>query len=128
MKDAERFAIFARRANFFGEGDFRFALKNCQRRAQLVRSVSDEAALAFECCVEAFEKAIESCGEAAEFIVRILDWQGIVNGGFADVIGLRGDVRDGSKGLARHEIATGRGKKNWEWNRPTERDAESFKA
>src|SRR5258708_34492031 len=100
MKDAERFAIFARRANFFGEGDFRFALKNCQRRTQLVRSVSDEAALAFECCVEAFEKAIESCGEAAGFIVRIRDWQAIVNGGCADGIGVDGTVTRGETALS----------------------------
>ncbi len=116
MEDAERFTIFVRRADFFGEGDFRFALKNCQRRAQLVRSVSDEAALAFECGVEPVEKAIESCGQAAEFILRILDWQAIVNGGFADVIGLRGHVRDGNKPLARQKIATGRSKKDCEWN------------
>src|SRR5258708_37838690 len=115
MKDAERFAIFARRANFFGEGDFRFALKNCQRRAQLVRSVSDEAALAFECGVEPVEKAIESCGQAAEFILRILDWQAIVNGGFADVIGLRGHARDGSKTLARPKKASGRSEKDCVW-------------
>src|SRR4029077_3522792 len=85
-----------------------------------------EAALAFECCVEPVEKAIESCGEAAEFIARILDWQAIVNGGFADVLGLCGHVRDGSKTLARQKIATGRSKKDCEWNQPTESDANIF--
>src|SRR5207253_4729765 len=60
-------------ATIFCESDFGFTLENCERSAQFVRGIGDEPALAFKGCVETIEKPVEGCGEAAEFILRILN-------------------------------------------------------
>src|SRR6266481_2715311 len=126
MKNAQRSAVFISGANFFGERDFGFALQDRERSAEFVGRVRDEAALAFECGVETVEKAVEGSGEAAEFIVRILNGKTIVNGELADVIGLRGHIGDRSETFAREEIASRRGEDDGEGNQPPESDANIF--
>src|ERR1700675_978038 len=124
MKDSERFAVFGGGASVFGQGDFGFAHEDGDGGAQFVRGVGDETALAFEGEVETIEQTVESGGEAAEFVLRILNLQTIVDGGFADAVGARSHVGDWSETLARKEITAGRGEEDGERNEPAERDAD----
>ena len=88
MKDSKRFAVLLCGATIFCESDFGFTLENCERSAQFVRGIGDEPALAFKGCVETIEKPVEGCGEAAEFILRILNGKAVVDGELADVVRL----------------------------------------
>src|ERR1700740_639015 len=122
MKNGQRFAVFVSGANFLGERVLGFALQDCERRAEFVGSVGDEAALAFECGVETVKKAVEGSGEAAEFIMRVLNRQTIVICEFANVIGSRRHVGDRSETFARQKIASRRSEDNGERNQPAESD------
>ena len=126
MQDAERFAIFFGGADILGQCDFGFSLKNGERGAQFVGSVGNEAALAFESGVETIEQAVESCGEAPEFIARVLNGQAIVDGKFADVVGAGSHIRDGSETFAREEVTASGREENRERNEPCESDADIF--
>ena len=70
-KDGKRFAIFRRRAVGPRKRDFRFAAENRDRRAQFVRGIGDEAALALEGIFQPVEQVIEGDGELAEFVALI---------------------------------------------------------
>src|SRR5215471_3655248 len=55
LKCGKRFSIFPGRSRRIGKSDFGFALQDCKWRAKLVGSVGYEAALAFECQIQAIE-------------------------------------------------------------------------
>src|SRR5262244_1322211 len=56
LKCGKRFSIFLGSARRIGKSDYGFTLQNCQRCAKFVGSVVHEAALAFECEIEAIEE------------------------------------------------------------------------
>src|SRR5208337_697400 len=77
-KDGERFTIFSGRAIGPRERDFRFTAKYRDRRAQFVRGIGDEPALALERSFQPIEQVIERDGELTEFVALIRNGEAIV--------------------------------------------------
>ena len=89
-----------------------------------MRRIGDEAALPLKSCVETTKQTIERCGKASELIVRILDWQALVDGELADMVRPGRHVRNRGQTFARQEVTADGRKYDGEGNEPAERDAD----
>src|SRR5262245_59657568 len=123
LKQGKRLAILFRGTRRVRKSDLGFALQNCERSAQFMRSVSYETALPFEGDVEAVEKTVQSRREAAQFVGGILHGKAIVKRGFTDAVGASRHICDWGKISSRKEIASGRRQNDRDRNQPAKRQA-----
>src|SRR5262249_5986143 len=105
-QDFQRFAVLTGSAVGFGKGDFGFAAEYCYGRAQLVRGISDKAALMFEGFVEAIQKLIKGLGEVAQFVFRVANDKPVVEIFRADASSLTAHGDDGRQTAPGKKIPT----------------------
>src|SRR5690348_6858976 len=106
MQNAHRFEILFRAPSRLGHRHFGFTAKDCERGAQFVRGVGDEAPLPVERLVQAVQQVVENRGQLSEFVVSVLYRKAFVQIGRANSPRVRPHGYYRSETLSREEISS----------------------